>query len=47
MALCHAEIAKMEAELKVLSTMPPPSEMTIEEFYEAFPQYVSIEELVL
>jgi len=39
MALCRAEIAKMEAELKVLSTMPPPSEMTIEEFYEAFPQY--------
>lgn len=39
MAVCRAEIAKMDADLKILSTMPPPSEMTIEEFYEAFPQY--------
>jgi len=33
----QGEIAAMEADLGRLNTMPPPSEMTIEEFYEAFP----------
>jgi len=34
----QAEIAAMEADLARLHTMPPPSEMYMEEFWEAFPE---------